>query len=75
MNLTGVQKAVLLTLTSEWQSSSQIANQIPSSIGAPSDVNESLRDLMNLGLVQVNPIVLGTYRLTATGISVKKMTT
>lgn len=71
MNLSERQQSVLLALTSEWQTPVQIAGQLPKSSENPSDVNQSLKDLMREGLVQTNPVVIGLYRLTELGITIK----
>lgn len=73
MNLTSKQRNVLLSLTTEWSTPVQIAEQIPEAAGNPSYVNQSLKDLMHEGLVQANPVVLGMYRLTAEGMSIKDL--
>jgi hypothetical protein len=67
MNLTPLQQSVLLALTTEWQTPAQIAGQFPKASENPSDVNQSLKDLLREGLVQANPVVFGLYRLTTLG--------
>jgi len=67
MNLTPLQQSILLALTTEWQSPAQIADQLPEASGNPSDVNQSLKDLLHEELVQANPVVFGLYRLTTLG--------
>ncbi|MBS4196777.1 hypothetical protein [Lederbergia citri] len=73
MNFTPKQRAVLLELTSEWQTPIQIADWIPEAGGNPSYVNETLKDLMSEGLVQANPTVFGLYRLTKDGMDIKTL--
>ncbi|OPA72934.1 hypothetical protein BVG16_31240 [Paenibacillus selenitireducens] len=71
MNLTLLQQSVLLALTKEWQTPAQIAGQLPKASENPSDVNQSLKDLLREGLVQANPVVFGLYRLTTLGTTIK----
>lgn len=73
MNLTPKQRIVLLSLTTKWQTSIQIANQLPKASGNLSDVQQALKDLLNEGLVQINPAVFGLYRLTAEGKTIKEL--
>jgi hypothetical protein len=58
MNLTPKQRNVLLSLTTEWQTPIQIANQLPKASGILSDVQQALKDLLSEGLVQINPVVI-----------------
>lgn len=69
MNLTPEQQSVFLTLTTEWQTPTQIAGLLQKASGT--DINQSLKDLLREGLVQVNPVVLGLYRLTTLGTAIK----
>ncbi|MFD0717051.1 hypothetical protein [Paenibacillus sp. GCM10027626] len=71
MNLTPLQQSLLLALTTEWQAPAQITGQLPKAIEDPSDVNQSLKDLVREGLVQANPVVFGLYRLTSLGTTIK----
>ncbi|PXW81439.1 hypothetical protein DFR56_12249 [Pseudogracilibacillus auburnensis] len=71
MNLTPNQQSVLLVLITEWQTAIQVASQLPKASGAPSNVNQFLKDLIREGLVHANPIVLGMYRLTSNGTTTK----
>jgi hypothetical protein len=71
MNLTPLQQSVLLALTAEWLTPAQIAGQLPKASGNPSDINQSLQDLLREGMVQANPVVFGLYRLTALGTTIK----
>ncbi|MGO4370079.1 hypothetical protein AB4Z21_04635 [Paenibacillus sp. MCAF20] len=71
MNLTPLQQSILLTLTTEWQSPAQIAGQLPKESGNPTDINPSLQSLLREGLVQSNPVVVGLYRLTTLGTTLK----
>ncbi|HEY2420444.1 MAG TPA: hypothetical protein VGI04_03480 [Neobacillus sp.] len=71
MNLTAKQRTVLQFLTTEWQTPIQIANQLPKGSEDSSDVQQALKDLLREGLVQVNPVVFGLYRLTADGITIR----
>ncbi|WMT39518.1 hypothetical protein RE628_19135 [Paenibacillus sp. D2_2] len=71
MNLTPLQQNVLLTLTTEWQTPIQIAAQLSNASEDTSSVNQPLKDLVQKGLVQVNPIIMGMYRLTPDGTSIK----
>ena len=71
MNLTPLQQNVLLALTAEWQTPIQIATQLSNASEDTSSVNQPLKDLVRKGLVQVSPVILGMYRLTSDGISVK----
>ncbi|MFM1655726.1 hypothetical protein ACI7RC_27040 [Brevibacillus sp. B_LB10_24] len=73
MELTPKQRIVLLSLTTEWQTPIQLANQLPKASGNVSDVQEVLKDLLREGLVQINPVVLRLYRLTADGITIKEL--
>ncbi|GIP39441.1 hypothetical protein J31TS4_27210 [Paenibacillus sp. J31TS4] len=73
MNLTSTQRAVLLSLTTEWQTPIQIANELPEASGELAEVQQALKDLLLEGLVQTNPVVLGLYRLTADGITRKDL--
>ncbi|MFJ5717584.1 hypothetical protein [Neobacillus sp. NPDC093127] len=73
MNLTPKQRSVLLSLTTEWQTPIQIANQLPKPSGNLSDVQQALKDLLSDGLVQINPVVFGLYRLTTDGITIKEL--
>ncbi|WP_028551975.1 hypothetical protein [Paenibacillus sp. UNC451MF] len=72
MNLTPLQQSLILALTTEWQTPAQITGQLPKAMRNPSDVNQSLKDLLQKGLVQVNPVVFALYRLTALGTTTKK---
>ncbi|MGO4549275.1 hypothetical protein AB4Z29_31290 [Paenibacillus sp. 2TAB23] len=72
MNLTLQQQSVLSALTTEWQSPVQLAEQLPQASENPLDVNRLLKDLLRDGLVQANPVVLGLYRLTSLGTTIKK---
>lgn len=65
MNLTSLQRTVLLVLSTEWQTPTQITDRFSNE--DISSVNQSLEDLMQKGLVQANPVVLGMYRLTSDG--------
>ncbi|GIN71105.1 hypothetical protein J14TS2_15800 [Bacillus sp. J14TS2] len=65
MNLTTIQQSVFLALNTEWQTPKQIADQVQKE--DLSIVNQAIIDLMHEGLVQTNPVVLGTYRLTTDG--------
>ncbi|MBD8007659.1 hypothetical protein [Bacillus norwichensis] len=67
MDLTSDQRSVLLALTTDWQAPIQIADQLSKEGRDSSKVNQSLKDLMRVGLVQTNPVVLGMYRLTSDG--------
>ncbi|ETI70905.1 hypothetical protein BAVI_00055 [Neobacillus vireti LMG 21834] len=69
--MTSKQRIVLLTLTTEWQTPIQIVNELPKASGNLSDVQEALKDLLRIGLVQINPAVFGLYRLTTEGITIK----
>lgn len=71
MNLTPLQQEVLLVLTTEWQTPIQLAAQLSNASEDTSSVNQPLKDLASKGLVQVNPVVIGMYRLTPDGSSVK----
>ncbi|GIN89027.1 hypothetical protein J6TS1_09660 [Siminovitchia terrae] len=71
MNLTPDQRSVLLALTTDWQTPIQIADQLSKDSDNPSNVNQPLKDLMRVGLVQANPVVMGTYRLTSDGTVTK----
>ena len=71
MNLTPLQQSLLMALTTEWQTPAQIEGQLPKESGDPSDVNQSLQDLLREGLVQANPVVFGLYRLTTPGTNIK----
>jgi hypothetical protein len=73
MNLTPKQPIVLLSLTTEWQTPIQIANQLPKASGILSDVQQALKDLLSEGLVQINPVVIGLYRLTTDGKTAKEL--
>lgn len=70
MNLPSNQRSVLLALTTHWQTPIQIAAQLPN--GDLNTVNQALKDLMNKGFVQVNPVVFGMYRLTSNGTATKE---
>lgn len=72
MELTPKQRTVLLTLTSEWQTPIQLANQLPEASGNLPDVQEGLKVLLQEGLVQMNPTVAGLYRLTKEGNTLKE---
>ncbi|MCM3571076.1 hypothetical protein [Neobacillus mesonae] len=72
MNMTPMQRTVLLTLTTEWQTPIQIVNQIPKASVNLSDVQQALEDLLREKLVKMNPVVFGLYRLTADGIARKE---
>jgi len=65
MNLTPNQQAVLLTLTTDWQTPIQIATQFPN--GDTDTINQALKDLISNGYAQVNPVIFGMYRLTSDG--------
>ncbi|WP_377520297.1 hypothetical protein [Priestia megaterium] len=71
MNLTQKQRIVLLSLTNEWQTPLQIANQLSKASENLSDVQQALKDLLNKGLVQINPVFFGLYRLTTDGKTLK----
>ncbi|MEK3724673.1 hypothetical protein [Paenibacillus sp. FSL H8-0034] len=71
MSMTPLQQSVLLALTTEWQTPAQIAGQLPKASSNLSDVNQSLKDLLREGLVQANPVVIGLYRLTTLGTTIK----
>ncbi|WP_053373203.1 hypothetical protein [Paenibacillus sp. FJAT-27812] len=71
MNLTELQQSVLLALTTEWQTPVQIAGQLPKAPEDPSDVNQSLNELLSEGLAQANSVVFGLYRLTTLGTTIK----
>ncbi|MBS4207236.1 hypothetical protein [Bacillus sp. FJAT-50079] len=71
MILTPYQQLVLHVLSAEWQTPIQLVNQIPKESGNLSDVQQALKDLLHEGLVQVNPVVLGMYRLTSDGTATK----
>ncbi|MGV3464935.1 MAG: hypothetical protein ACO1OT_06540 [Heyndrickxia sp.] len=73
MNLTSRQRTVLLSLTTEWQAPTQIAHKILGTSVNLSEVQQTLKDLLNAGLVQINPINFGLYRLTADGITLKQL--
>ena len=73
MNLTPKQRTVLLTLTTEWITPKQIAGKLPEEWGNISSVNQTLKDLMLIGLVQVNPVMFGLYRLTTEGMNIKEL--
>lgn len=73
MNLTPQQRTVLLSLTSEWLTATQIAGRLLQEWGDLSWVNQSLKDLMLVGLVQANPVILGLYRLTTDGTTIKEL--
>ncbi|WP_433945062.1 hypothetical protein [Paenibacillus sp. SN-8-1] len=68
MTLTPVQRSVLLSLTTDWQTPIQIAALLSTD---PSEVNQPLKELLSEGLVQTTPVVLGTYRLTSKGAAAK----
>lgn len=72
MNLTPIQRTVLQVLTNEWQTPIQIADQLPEASGNLSDVQQALKDLLKEGLVQVNSVVFGLYRLTTDGEAIKE---
>lgn len=69
MNLTPIQRTVLLALSTEWQTPTQITDRLSNE--DTSSVNQSLKDLIQKGLVQANPVVLGMYRLTSNGTATK----
>lgn len=71
MNLTLNQQAVLIALTTDWQTPIQIADQLSQASENPSDVNQTLKELIREGLAQANPVVLGMYRLTSEGSAIK----
>lgn len=71
VNLTPLQQNVLLALTTEWQTPIQLADQLSNPSEDISSVNQSLKELVTKGLVQVNPVILGMYRLTSDGTSIK----
>jgi hypothetical protein len=73
MNLPPKQRSVFLSLTTEWQTPIQIANQLPKRSGNLSDVQQALKELLSAGLVQINPVVFGLYRLTTDGITIKEL--
>ncbi|WNQ11883.1 hypothetical protein MJA45_02165 [Paenibacillus aurantius] len=73
MNLTSKQRIVLLALTTEWQTPIQIAKGFPTASGDFPDVQKVLKDLLRVGLVQINPVVIGLYRLTPDGITIKEL--
>lgn len=72
MNLAPKQRAILLLLTTEWQTPRQIAAQLPKETGDLSSVNQLIKELIGEGLVQTNPIQFGLYRLTSQGVDIKK---
>lgn len=51
----------------------QIANQLPKASWNLSDVQQALKDLLSEGLVQVNSVVFGLYRLTTDGKTTKEL--
>ncbi|MBS4173147.1 hypothetical protein [Bacillus sp. FJAT-49736] len=73
MILNPKQRTVLLSITTEWQTPSQIANELSTFSGDLSDVQQVLKDLLRAGLVQINPVVFGLYRLTTEGINIKEL--
>ncbi|WP_176586141.1 hypothetical protein [Priestia megaterium] len=73
MNLTQKQRIVLLALTTEWQTPLQIATQLSKASENLSDVQQALKDLLSEGLVQINPVVFGLYRLTTDGKNLKEI--
>lgn len=73
MNLSPNLRTVLLALTPEWLSPLQISDRLPKEWGELSRVNQSLKDLVKLGLVQINPVVFGLYRLTSDGAAIKEL--
>lgn len=73
MDLTSKQRIVLLALTTEWQTPIQIVNQISETSGDLSHVQQALKDLLREGLVQMNPVVFGLYRLTTDGTAKKEL--
>ncbi|WHY88537.1 hypothetical protein QNH39_12140 [Neobacillus novalis] len=47
MNFSTKQRSVLLSITTEWQTAIQIANQLPKPSGNLSDVQQVLKDLLS----------------------------
>ncbi|MFF2752805.1 hypothetical protein ACFVR1_03470 [Psychrobacillus sp. NPDC058041] len=73
MNLTPKQRTVLLSLSTEWMTPTQIAGRLPEEWGNLSYVNQTLKDLMLVGLVQANPVMFGLFRLTTNGTNIKEL--
>lgn len=73
MDLTSKQRTVLLSLTTEWQTPIKIANKLPEASLNLSDIQQVLQDLLRVGLVQINPVVLGLYRLSTDGITLREL--
>ncbi|CAJ1003903.1 hypothetical protein [Brevibacillus aydinogluensis] len=77
MRLTEKQKAVLLALTNEWQTPTQIAKKLPgkneewAAMYGSSYVNQPLKALIREGLVIKKPDSRGQYRLTPGGAAIK----
>jgi len=77
MRLTEKQKAVLLALTNEWQTPTQIAKKLPgineewAAMYGSSYVNQPLKALMREGLAEKKPDTRGQYRLTLRGAFIK----
>ncbi|GGD78212.1 hypothetical protein [Paenibacillus nasutitermitis] len=72
MNLSPKQQTLLVSLTTEWQTPLQIAEQLPKEWGDLTGVNQTLKDFMQEGWVQANPVMFGMYRLTADGTAIKE---
>jgi Fe2+ or Zn2+ uptake regulation protein len=75
LNLTPNQQTVLLAFTTEWLSPMQLSERLPQEGGNLYSVNQSLKELVRLGLVQINPVIFGMYRITADGITLKNAST
>lgn len=73
MNLTPNQKSVLLVLSTDWQTPIQIAGRLSRTSEDLSNINQALKDLIYQGWVQVNPVILGMYRLTSGGFATKAL--
>ena len=76
MRLTEKQKAVLLALTIEWQTPTQIAQKVAANEEwevsyRASYVKQPLKALMREGLAEKKPDVRGQYRLTPFGAYTK----
>ncbi|WP_035295993.1 hypothetical protein [Brevibacillus thermoruber] len=80
MRLTEKQKAVLLALTIEWQTPTQIAQKVAANEEwevsyRASYVNQPLKALMREGLAEKKPDPRGQYRLTPFGAYTKDKAT
>jgi len=71
MNLTPIQQSILRSLSTEWKAPKQIIGRLPKEYADLTSINQSLKVLVSEGLVQVNPVMLGLYRLTKLGENIQ----